>query len=87
MPRFSRLGPLRWLALLDVARVAWSHLDEHLAPEDRRRVADLARKSKGDPRRLSPRERDDLKAIAKRLELARLGRDVVPAIVRGRRRR
>ncbi len=85
MPRISRLGPLRWLMLLDLARVAYEHFDEHLHPHDRKRVVELARKSKGDPRRLSTREKDDLKQIARRLELTRLGRTVGPTLLRGRR--
>jgi hypothetical protein len=87
MPRLSRLGPLKWLALLDLGRVAVDHFSEHLTSADRRRVATIAKKSKGDPRKLTAKERADLKAIAGRLELLELGRNVVPALVRGRAKR
>jgi hypothetical protein len=87
MPRLSRLGPLRWLALFDLARTAWSHFDEHLAPKDRSRLAEIVRRTRGDVRRLTPRDRDDLRAIARRLELARLGRDLLPHVGRARRGR
>ena len=87
MLRLTRLGPLKWLALLDLGRLAYSHFSENMTPQDRARAAELARKSKGDPRKLTRGEKDELRAIARRLELKRLGRDVVPVVVRGRRRR
>ena len=80
-----RFRTIPWLMLFEAARTMQSHLGEHLSPADRRRLADVVRRSKGDPRRVSSRERDDLRAIAGRLNLAALGRDLVPTIMRGRR--
>lgn len=89
MPSLVRLRALPWLALLEVARTGKQHLDRHLSAADRRRVADIARRSKGDPRRLSDREKSDLRRIARDLDLAAFARDLAPAAARlrsGRRR-
>lgn len=87
MPSLMRLRALPWLALLEVARTGKQHLDRNLSPADRRRVAELARKSKGDPRRLSEREKNDLRRIARDLDLATFARDLAPAAARLRRGR
>ncbi len=87
MPRLTRMRALPWLMLFELARVTKSHIDDNLSGHDRRRVADILKSSKGDPRRLTPRERDDLRDIAKRLDLSKLGRDIVPAVVGGRRKK
>ena len=55
MPTLTRLRALPWLALIDVARTGKQHLDRNLSAADRKRVADIARRSKGDPRRISGR--------------------------------
>jgi hypothetical protein len=87
VPRLLRRVP--WLVLFELARTTRAHLGERLEPADRRRVAHIVRASKGDPRRVSAAERDELRAIARRLDLARLARDLLPALAsrRGRRRR
>ncbi|HVW18543.1 MAG TPA: hypothetical protein VHB30_09870 [Solirubrobacteraceae bacterium] len=87
MARLARFRAVPWLLLFELARVAKSHLDESLTGADRRRVLDIVRASKGDPRRLSRRERDDLRDIARKLDLARLVRDMAPAVMTGRGRR
>jgi len=89
MPTLTRLRALPWLALIDVARTGKQHLDRNLSAADRERVADIARRSKGDPRRISGRERQDLRRIARDLDLAGFARDLAPAAARlrsGRRR-
>lgn len=89
MPSLVRLRMLPWLALLDVARTTKSHLDEHLSDKDRRTVSAIARRTKGDVRKLTERDKADLKRIARELNLALLARDMVPAATRlrgGRRR-
>jgi hypothetical protein len=50
----------------------------------------IAGRIKGDPRKLTDRERNDLKRIARDMNLGHLARDVLPAVGRaasGRRRR
>jgi hypothetical protein len=71
------------LQLLMAGREHWNTLD----PRDRRRAAELLRKSKGDPRRLSAHERSEVRELARRLELGRLARAVAPIAWRGRRGR
>ena len=69
------------LQLLLAGREHWNTLD----PRDRRRAGELLRKSKGDPRRLTPRERSEVRELAGRLELVRLARVVAPIAWKGRR--
>jgi hypothetical protein len=87
MPRLTRFRMLPWLVLFEAARTLRSHLVEHLSPQDGRRVLEIVRRSKGDPRKVSARERDDLRAIARRLDLIALGRDLLPVVGRAARRR
>jgi hypothetical protein len=86
MPSLLRLRALPWLALIDVARTTKAHLDDHLTDRDRRRVAEIARRTKGNPRLLTDRERADLKRIARDLNAGRLARDLGPSLVGLRRR-
>jgi hypothetical protein len=90
MPSLVRVRTLPWLALLDLARMTKAHLDEHLGDKDRKRVLAIARRTKGDVRKLTEREKADLKRIGRELNLALLARNVAPAAVgirRGRKRR
>lgn len=86
MPSLLRLRTLPWLALIDVARTTKAHVDEHLTDEDRRRVAEIARRTKGNPRLLTESEKADLKRIAAEFNAGRLARDIGPAVVGLRRR-
>jgi hypothetical protein len=89
VPPLARIRTLPWLVLLELARTTKSHLDEHLSDKDRRRVAAIVKKTRGDVRKLSERDKADLKQIARDLNLALLARNVVPAATRlrgGRRR-
>jgi hypothetical protein len=90
------LGPLRripWLMALDLARVVLRRLREDVAPEDRRRLAAIVRESKGDPRRLTRRDREDLRRIVGGVDHRRLLREAAAAqapfgtkrLLRGRR--
>jgi hypothetical protein len=71
--------------VLEAATVFNSHW-RNLKESDRRRVAELVRKSKGNPRALSQRERDELRKIAGRLDVPGMARDVLPFGRRGRKR-
>ena len=86
MPSLARVRTIRWLVLIDIARLTKSHLDEHLEPNDRKRVLAVARRTKGDVRKLTEREKADLKRIARELNLTLLARDLLPAAQDMRRR-
>ena len=87
MAKLTRMRAVPWLLVFEAARTARSHFNEVTTPADRRRVSEILRTSKGDPRHVTPRERDELRRIATRLELGRLARDLVPIGARHRRRR
>ena len=87
MPSLMRVRTLPWLALIDVARTTKAHLDENLSEKDRKRVAAIARRTKGDVRKLTEREKADLKRIGRDLNVALLARDLVPGVGRMRRGR
>ena len=69
--------------VLMASREHWSSLD----PVDRTRAAELLKKTKGDPRRLTPDERQEVRQLARRLEVGRFARNVGPIAWRGRRGR
>ena len=78
-----RLAP--WLIVFEVLRAGREHW-QHLDPNDRRLATDIMKRSKGDPRKLTPGDKTDLKALGKRMELGRLGLSMGTAAVMGRRR-
>lgn len=84
----SRIKTIPWLVLLELARTAKAHLDDNLTARDRRRVVAIAKRTKGDVRRLTEREKADLKRIARELNVALLARELAPTAtrLRGRRR-
>ena len=57
-----------------------------LSPKERARLSQLVRDSRGRLGNLSVRERDEFRKLVRKLDLKRMGRELVP-IVRGRRRR
>jgi hypothetical protein len=90
VPALSRVRTLPWLVLFELARTTKSHLDEHLTAADRREVADIFRRTKGDVRKLDARDKEALRRIARTVDLPTLVRTVGPAATRlrgGRRRR
>jgi hypothetical protein len=87
MPRLGGLRAFSWLAVFDAARTTWSHFGEHLDPRDRRRVAAILKRTKGDPRELTAKEKAELRMIGRQLELGRLARDLLPHAGRLRRGR
>src|SRR3954451_17333535 len=60
---------------------------DSLSPAERQRVAEILRKSKGRPANVTSREREELKRLAGQLDFKRLGRDPVPRVGAGQRRR
>ena len=89
MARLTRIRAIPWLLLFEVARGVRSHVLDTLSPAERRRVAEILRSSHGNPSRITPRERAELKRLAGKLDLRRLGQDLVPRVVgaRGRKRK
>jgi len=76
-----------WLLLFEAARLGFGHLQEVTSPDDRRRVMDIVRRSKGRPQNLSARDRRELRRIAGQLELGRFLRTAAPQMVFGGGRR
>jgi hypothetical protein len=75
-----------WIVVFEVAmrmRSRW----KDLPPDDRRRLAELARRSHGNPRNLTQAERADFRRAASGLDLFGMARDFVPMGGRMRRRR
>ena len=77
-----RLTPLAVaLQAAMVARDHWQGLDER----DRRRLSRLVRDSRGWPGNLTSKEREELTALLRRLDLPGMGREMLP-LARGARR-
>jgi hypothetical protein len=68
------LGPLSVAAAMGQAAMAAREHWGLLSGEERRRLAELVRRSGGRTSNLSGRERRELSELVKQLELARLGR-------------
>jgi hypothetical protein len=68
-----KLNP--WFRALSIARVALSRLRDDIPKEDRRRLRQVLAHAKGDPRRLTPEHKSDLKRILGAIDLKRLGKD------------
>jgi hypothetical protein len=84
--RSSRLKALPWAALLQAVIAAgerWRRLSE----KDRARLTRLLRDSRGRLGQLSSGERDELRKLARKLDLKGLGRDVLAPLRAGRRKR
>jgi len=77
------LGPVRrvpWVLVLSLGKVLWDRFRTDVQPKDRQELGRLVRKSKGDPRRLTARERDELLRIVKGVKVAQLRDDVVDQV-------
>ena len=85
--KLTRVRAIPWLLLFEAARTVHSHVMDTLSQRDRRRVAEILRASRGNPMHVTPEQRDELKAIASKLDVKRLGRDLVPHVVADARRR
>lgn len=83
MPRLTKVRALPWLLLVEAAMAVREHW-QRLTPAERARVTALVRKSGGRPGNLTPRERADLKRLARKMDPAGLGRRLAP--LGGRRR-
>ncbi|MEA2357730.1 MAG: hypothetical protein QOI62_990 [Solirubrobacteraceae bacterium] len=74
-----------WLILFEVLRAGRAHWGQ-LDPDDRRRVTELMRRTKADPRRITAADRAELRELAGRLQFGRLLLSMGGAAVLGRRR-
>ena len=76
MPAAAGLKAIPWRLVLEVATLVVNRFRDDLPPAERRKLTALVRKSKGDPRRLTGPERRQLLELLKRVDAAKLGRDV-----------
>ncbi len=74
-PRFKAVP---WLLVLAAIRVLYEHW-QRVEERDRRRAADILKRTRGMPHKMSQRERRDIVDIAKRLDHYALGRDLANA--------
>jgi hypothetical protein len=77
MPRLPGYKAVPWLLLLEAAmvlRAHWALLDDN----DRRELARIVKKSHGNPRTLTKKERSELARIMRRLDLVTAGRKLMP---------
>lgn len=86
MPKFR---PLPWLLLLDVALVTTRYLRQ-IEEQDRARVLEIARRTKGLPYRVTAQERDELMRVARTIDWRGAAAEMAPRgtrrVVRGRRK-
>jgi hypothetical protein len=75
-----------WIAVFEAAMLMRNRWRK-LPPDERRRLAELARKSQGRPHRLTREERAEFRRIASGLDLPGMARDFVPMGRALRRRR
>ena len=68
-----------WARVLAVAQVVAARVGEDISGKDRKKLTELVRKSKGNPRNLSPAERREILRILRQVDYAKLGRDVMAA--------
>lgn len=64
------------LALAEIAVQVKDHLDARVTPDDRRRLLEIVKSSKGRPSNLNRRERFELKRILDKIEPAELAKGV-----------
>jgi hypothetical protein len=81
--RIRRILP--WLIVFEMLKAGRAHWDA-LDPADRADVTNLFRRTHGNPRNLTEADKAELRDLARRLHLARLGISLGSAAVIGRRR-
>jgi hypothetical protein len=85
--KLDSLKRVPWLLVFELARMTHGHLMDRTSAADRRKVMDLVRVTHGDPRKLTRRERDELRAIARKLDVKQLATALSPAVARNRLRK
>jgi hypothetical protein len=86
-PRLSSVKKVPWLLVFELARMTHGHVMDRTSPADRRKVMDAVRRSHGDPRKLTKRDRDELRAIAEKLDIKQLAGALSPSLMRHRLRK
>jgi hypothetical protein len=74
VPTVARAIP--WGRVFAVASLVVNRVGEDVPEKDRKRIRTLLKKSKGDPRRLTPAERRELLRILRQIDYVKLGREV-----------
>ena len=73
----ARVRSLPWVVVFELAMTLRKHW-QRLAPDDRKRLTELIKKSQGNPTRLSTSERADVRRLVAKLEPAAIARSLVP---------
>lgn len=81
MPKVASLKRVPWLLLFELARMTRGHVMEATSAAERRKVMDIVRRSHGDPRKISDRDKAELKKIAGKLDFKTLVGGVTPALM------
>ena len=82
----SRLKAIPWAVLARVGVVVGTRWTA-LSAKERARLASLVRGSRGRPRNLSVRDRYELRKLVRKLDLKGAGRELLPLVSGGKRRR
>lgn len=82
--RARDIRALPWAAVLAMARLVYDRFREDISESDRKKLGKLLRTSKGNPARLTQREREEILGILRNLDYKRLGRDVAGAVTMAR---
>jgi hypothetical protein len=86
MAKLERLKKLPWSTLLQGGALARSRWRE-LSAKDRRRIAELLRRSRGLPGNLTAKERGELRKLFGKIDLKAAGRDLLAVKSKPRKRR
>ena len=76
MAAASGLRSLPWKRLIALAQIVLTRLGDDVPPRERKRLAALVRRSKGDPRRLTADERREVLRILRMVDVAKLSREL-----------
>lgn len=87
MSIFSLRRKVPWLLVFEAARMAHGHLMEVTSPQDRSRLTEMVRRTKGRPQRLTERDKAELRRIGSQLELGGFLRSAGPRMLLGGKRR
>ena len=77
MPSVSRLKAIPWAMALQAGLVAREHWRK-LTEKERSRLLELLGKARGRPGNLTAREREELKRLARKLDVPGFGRNLLP---------